>query len=212
MEKINYDYALYCDKANESYTLIFNTGHVYDFTDGTPPREIREIRLTDGEMYPTTPYPHLGEMVDIENIKNKLLLEKVKTLIDFEIPMPTIYAYTRKDAIEDGVQIKVPDQIAQEAGFKIPVFITQSVWDGYINPDPDLKELRQDLDGRLWDTLTMCFLAIKSSKTNGQNLFFKVAYLTSEKKHETIKLKVVISSLDIDDSSAAMTIMLPNED
>ena len=42
-----------------------------------------------------------------------------------------IYAYTRKQAIADGVQIDVT-KTAQEAGIKFPVFITRGVFDAYI--------------------------------------------------------------------------------
>ena len=41
---------------------------------------------------------------------------------------PVIFAYTRAQAIEDGVLVDVSDT-AREAGFKIPVAVSRSVWD-----------------------------------------------------------------------------------
>ena len=46
-----------------------------------------------------------------------------------------IYAYTRKDALADGVQIDV-SEVAREAGLKFPVYLTRAVWENYVRvPD-----------------------------------------------------------------------------
>ena len=42
-----------------------------------------------------------------------------------------IYAYTRKDALNDGVQIDV-SEVAREAGLKFPVYLTRAVWENYV--------------------------------------------------------------------------------
>ena len=42
-----------------------------------------------------------------------------------------IYAYTRKDALTDGVQIDV-SEVAREAGLKFPVYLTRAVWESYV--------------------------------------------------------------------------------
>ena len=41
---------------------------------------------------------------------------------------PVIFAYTRAQAIEDGILVDV-SETAREAGFRIPVAITRTVWD-----------------------------------------------------------------------------------
>ena len=65
-----------------------------------------------------------------------------------------VYSYTRKQAIEDGVLIDVTEQ-AKEAGFKIPVAITSSLWYGHVVP----KDIPgQSVEGRLHDVLWMLFL------------------------------------------------------
>ena len=41
---------------------------------------------------------------------------------------PVISVYTRAQAIEDGILVDV-SETAREAGFRIPVAVTRSVWD-----------------------------------------------------------------------------------
>jgi hypothetical protein len=47
-----------------------------------------------------------------------------------------IHAYSRANAIEDGVLIDV-SSVAKEAGFKIPVAVTSGVWERYIEWTPE---------------------------------------------------------------------------
>src|SRR5262245_46930249 len=62
-----------------------------------------------------------------------------------------IFAYTRAQAIADGVLVDVTDT-ANGAGFKIPVALTSRVWAEYVAV-PDGVEC-QDETGRLWDILS----------------------------------------------------------
>ena len=57
-----------------------------------------------------------------------------------------IYAYTRKDALADGVQIDV-SEVAREAGLKFPVYLTRAVWEGYVRVPDGVR--CQDEKGRL---------------------------------------------------------------
>ena len=41
---------------------------------------------------------------------------------------PVLSAYTRAQAIEDGILVDV-SETAREAGFRIPVAVTRTVWD-----------------------------------------------------------------------------------
>jgi hypothetical protein len=61
-----------------------------------------------------------------------------------------IYAYTRKQAIADGVQVDI-STTAQEAGIRFPVFITRTAFDAYVTVPPDVTG--QDEAGRLWDVI-----------------------------------------------------------
>src|SRR4051812_10921002 len=74
-----------------------------------------------------------------------------------------IYAYTRAQAIADGVQVEVT-KTAQEAGIKFPVFLTRAVYDAYVTIPPNVTG--QDEAGRLWDIVWMLRFAI--SRAHGQ--------------------------------------------
>ena len=64
-----------------------------------------------------------------------------------------ISIYTRAQAIEDGVLVNV-SVAACEAGFKFPVAVTRTVWDGYIVPDSRARYYQDEM-GRLWDILNV---------------------------------------------------------
>ena len=64
-----------------------------------------------------------------------------------------IYAYTRKDALADGVQIDV-SEVAREAGLKFPVYLTRAVWESYVRVPDGVR--CQDEKGRLWDICGCC--------------------------------------------------------
>ncbi|MDI6696232.1 MAG: DNA repair protein RadC [Anaerolineales bacterium] len=62
-----------------------------------------------------------------------------------------IYAYTRSQALEDGVLVDV-SQMAGEAGFRFPTAITADLH-ARITPNEREKALGQSYDGRLWDVV-----------------------------------------------------------
>ena len=62
-----------------------------------------------------------------------------------------IYAYTRAQAIEDGVLVDV-SETGQQVGFKFPVAITEALL-GRLTPTRADQSLGQDYEGRLWDVL-----------------------------------------------------------
>ena len=72
-----------------------------------------------------------------------------------------IHAYTRAQALEDGVLADI-SELAREAGFKFPVAVTQGVWE-VLNPTNELKAAGQDLAGRTWDLLTILRVAIRTA-------------------------------------------------
>ena len=57
-----------------------------------------------------------------------------------------IYAYTRAQAVADGVQVEVT-KVAQEAGIRFPVFLTRTVYDAYVTVPQGVTA--QDEAGRL---------------------------------------------------------------
>ena len=66
---------------------------------------------------------------------------------------PVISAYTRAQAIDDGILVDV-SETAREAGFNIPVAFTRAVWDRLVAV-PEGYLGFQDERGRLWDVISM---------------------------------------------------------
>ena len=102
---------------------------------------------------------------------------------------PVIHRYTRAQAIEDGMLVDVTPQ-AKETGFKFPVACTSAVWNQYVVPPQATVELGQSERGRLHDVLWMLFLAIRKSG-GGDELRFKVIFLQSPTRQETVTLKAL---------------------
>lgn len=121
---------------------------------------------------------------------------------------PVIYAYTRAQAFEDGVLVdvnKVVPGLAEEAGFIVPVGMTRTVWDQYVEV-PEGMDREQDLKGRLWDVLFMCH---RAAKQGGDTIRFKLK-VRMKKGHRLIELKAVCGPGD--DGNPVITIMTVTED
>lgn len=124
-----------------------------------------------------------------------------------------IYSYTREQALADGVLINV-SELAKEAGFTIPVAVTDTVWFNYIEwtQDDNKQQTYQDLDGRLWDVLSMLRFAIRR-QPNSQIINYTLAVVPRDGKSrraKTVQLKAIIGAGD--NGEPVITIMLPSED
>jgi hypothetical protein len=120
-----------------------------------------------------------------------------------------IYAYTRKQAIADGVQVDV-SSVATEAGIRFPVFLTRSVFDAYVTVPPNVSG--QDEAGRLWDVVWMLRFAIRKAAQGHSRLPFALYVRNDNRAPRLVKLIATCGALDIDDPQPAITIMLPGED
>jgi len=120
-----------------------------------------------------------------------------------------IYAYTRKQAIADGVQIDVT-KTAQEAGIKFPVFITRGVFESYVAVPEGVTG--QDEAGRLWDIIWMTRFAILRSHGHTDRIPVALYVRNDNRAAKLIKLIATCGALDMDDPQPAITIMLPTED
>ena len=120
-----------------------------------------------------------------------------------------IYAYTRKQAIADGVQIDVT-KTAQEAGIKFPVFITRGVFETYVAMPEGVTG--QDEAGRLWDIIWMTRFAILRSHGHTDRLPVALYVRNDQRAAKLIKLIATCGALDMDDPQPAITILLPDED
>lgn len=119
-----------------------------------------------------------------------------------------IYAYTRKQAIEDGVLVDIT-LIARQYGFVIPVAITANLMNSYVKPSPELEELGQSLSGRLADVLTVLYYTAKKGNNISQ-VAFKVDFLIEDEKLETVNIIGDIGPGD--EGEPVLTIMLPEDD
>ena len=119
-----------------------------------------------------------------------------------------IYAYTRAQALEDGVLIDV-SSVAKEAGIKFPVAMTSTVWGEYVEVPEGVN--CQDERGRLWDILWMLRC---NARRGGDTLFFKLYVRNHNRERldsrDLVTLKAVCGPGDTPEP--VITIMLPDED
>ena len=122
-----------------------------------------------------------------------------------------IYAYTRAQAIADGVLVDVSDT-AKEAGFKFPVSLTQAVYEDCVawNEEDNRRQTCQDESGRLCDVLWMASLA---AKRGGQEILFQLYRVPRGgrgMKPRLVTLKAHCGPGD--NAEPVITILEPNED
>ena len=120
-----------------------------------------------------------------------------------------IYAYTRKQAIADGVQVEVT-KTAQEAGIRFPVFITRTAFDAYVTVPPDATG--QDEAGRLWDVVWMLRFAIRKAAQGHSRLPFALYVRNDNRRPKLVKLVASCGALDMNEPEPAITVMMPGED
>lgn len=125
---------------------------------------------------------------------------------------PVMFAYTRAEAIGDGVLVDV-SAMAKECGFKIPVATTAAVWDAYVDVPPGVEA--QDMAGRLWDVLFMLRHAINSDRKNDHTEMSFQLYVRNHNRdalddRDLVTLKSLCGPGD--DAEPVITIMLPDED
>ena len=120
-----------------------------------------------------------------------------------------IYAYTRAQAVADGVQVDVT-KTAQEAGIKFPMFLTRAVFDKYVAVPEGVTG--QDEAGRLWDVVWMTRFAILRSRPGCDRIPVAFYVRNDNRAARLVKLIATCGALDIDDPQPAITLMMPDED
>lgn len=117
-----------------------------------------------------------------------------------------IFAYTRAQAIADGVLVDV-SEMAKEAGFKYPVALTCTVYGQYVEVPAGVTG--QDEKGRLWDILMM--LRWAAAKSQGESeILFQLSVRNDDRKAQLVTLKSICGPND--DATPCITVMLPDED
>jgi hypothetical protein len=124
-----------------------------------------------------------------------------------------IHSYTRKQAIEDGCLVDV-STAAKEAGFIIPVAITNTVYIDCVQwteSDYERTNIYQDESGRLWDLLTIASLSARNNKQENMINFsiLRVPTDGSATEAQEVSLKLIASPGD--SFEPVITIMLPDE-
>jgi hypothetical protein len=124
---------------------------------------------------------------------------------DFEV----ISVYSRQAALADGVLVDLTD-LAREAGFKIPLAVTEAVYASYLDPSPELANEGQSFQGRAWDLLQVLRFAAAVYPDRSE-IHFKVLFvLTPGCPPEPVDLKALCHPGD--DGEPVLTVLLPNED
>jgi uncharacterized protein DUF6573 len=118
-----------------------------------------------------------------------------------------IYAYTRAQALEDGVLVDV-SETAREAGIKFPVALTATVYGQYVEVPEGVTG--QDETGRLWDILWMFRCA--AAKFDGGTLLFKLHVRNDNQDRPPPLVTLKAECGPGDDAEPVITIMLPEED
>ncbi len=135
-----------------------------------------------------------------------------------------IYTYTRKQAINDGLQVSLDEFHASdlaEAGLRFPVYMTTTAYASCVCPIEGEGEMLapcQDAKGRLWDVLTMLVWGIRRNR-DSQRIPFTVMVVPNipdgSKRHpraKRIELIATVGPVDIDAPEPAITIMFPGEE
>ncbi len=121
-----------------------------------------------------------------------------------------IYSYTRKQALADGFQVEVT-KTAQEAGIRLPVFITRAAFEKFVAVPPGVEG--QVEAGRLWDVVWMLRFAILRSRPGTDRIPVALYVRQSNyQRPQLVKLIAQCGPLDIDDPQPSITVMLPDED
>ena len=123
-----------------------------------------------------------------------------------DLEMPLIYAYTRAQALEDGVLIDV-SELAREAGFVWPVALTAAVW-AMVEDIPRRYRAWQTVEGRTYDVLWMAYCAIRSAEHSSTELRYTLLLDHGRRRYLTLKLVTGPG----DHGEPVVTIMLPHED
>jgi hypothetical protein len=120
-----------------------------------------------------------------------------------------IYAYTRADALRDGVLIDLSD-LAREAGFVIPVAVTEAVYKTYLDPSPELIAEGHSLAERTRLLLDVLYFAAAVYPDREEVHFKLLLVLAPGSPPEPVPLKALCHPGD--EGEPVMTVMLPDED
>lgn len=117
-----------------------------------------------------------------------------------------IFAYTREQAIEDGVLVDVTET-ARKAEFRWSCAVTAAAW-ALIQEDIPVKHANEDASDRLREVLVAARNCLQISKPQEDILVFEVPLHRSRSKKARFKLHCGPG----DHGESVLTLMLPQED
>lgn len=122
--------------------------------------------------------------------------------------LQVIYAYSRADALQDGVLVDVTEWASAKTGFMggfaVPVAVTAAVWHDIEQFSP---KSHQDIRGRAHDVLALASLAARRA-SGKSTVFFRVHMRVGRSQMQTYKLVCGPG----DNAEPVITIMRPDED
>jgi len=123
-----------------------------------------------------------------------------------------IYAYTRKQAIEDGLQAElsqIDPSLAEMAKqiYKFPVYLTSSVTT-LIEMAVSNPKQANDLTGVVWDILWM---STRAARPLDERTVAFTVIITGTGRKRNHQMIAQCGPIDIDDTRPCVTIMLPDE-
>lgn len=122
-----------------------------------------------------------------------------------------VYAYTRAQAIADGVLIDVTEE-AKQFGYKVSVAVTLTLFNQYIRASEGMIAEGQSTEARLRDVLMVLLYKIKQ-RPRTDRITFKVSFAmgpTRRNIRRTLELTAVIGPGDM--AEPVLTIMLPEDE
>ena len=128
-----------------------------------------------------------------------------------------IHAYTRRQALLDGVLVAVPPATSAEAGYGCPVAVTAAAWADCVAWSQEIEAAKgratcQDQAGRLWDVLQMARGAILRAGHAERVQFTVVRVPPTGRGRRPRPAQLVVHIGPGDGPSRVITIMQPGED
>lgn len=120
-----------------------------------------------------------------------------------------IFKFSRADALAEGVLIDV-SELASEAGFKLPVAVSDTLYHGCLTPPLELAKAGLSFEGRLWDTLSVLRYAIKTSPTTDRITFTVLFTMAPDTEPVPVELLAICSPGD--SGEPVITIMTPSDE
>jgi hypothetical protein len=120
-----------------------------------------------------------------------------------------IYSYTHAQALADGVLIDI-SKIAREAGFILPVAVSDHLYHDVLNPGQPLLDQGQSLEGRIWDMLNILRYSIKTNPETSRLAFYPLFVMSPNTPPSPVKIVSTIGPSD--KGGPIITIFLPEDD